>query len=342
MEKKAQTLKFALFGPSKTGKSCYKAFLHGKEPKSVITPSKEVKSIKSNEKIKDEIQKGETVELGKYVFNILDLPGRQKFHKTRIKALSKEIDGTILFYDASDPASLKRLIKMVQEELIKPGYFGQQTCIVLLGNKIGNISPKAVLQAEKLKEKLSSIITSRLDYEVPHLLISSKEKEDVLSTFWLAVKIVTVKKIPKQILEGYSAISELKKLKKRQKEAEAPTPAKLLGYSLSLFPRDGKTWKLTERVLKRFSEVKAAIACRILEKKAYIAFHPGEPSLDQVPKNTVRLLIFFSKLLDIYEDVQDMEIQGENHWFFLVKRGGSLLLLQTEKSPSAKLKETFR
>ncbi|NIQ06448.1 MAG: GTPase domain-containing protein, partial [Candidatus Korarchaeota archaeon] len=204
MESEPSRVRVALYGPTETGKSTYKAVLLGKNPNTVKTPTETIETVERVRKFR-EMRRGELRPLEQYKLLLTDLSGLEDFRDERLKAIAAGVVGCLFFYDATDPSSAEQLVQMVEEELLKTEYIERFLGIAILGNKISeDLSPEAVRKVEKLKDHLDSIITPVWGYETPHLLISSVKKNDVVLSFWVLESILSSKEVPEQPLAKYS------------------------------------------------------------------------------------------------------------------------------------------
>lgn len=386
--------KIALFAPSQTGKSTYKATLLRKDVDTIETPTNLVNNRNKQNDVIQKIIRRELVPVERNHYNIIDLPGREEDKEQRLNELASRVVGSLLFYDASNPSSAQKLLEMTKEELLDTNYIRRQTGVAIFGNKQGQTSFDAVWTGKKLKDRLNSIISQTWKYDVPHLLISCQAEEDVYLSFWLMAKLIPSHKVSKEVVRKYSAKHFFRQARKRKSSGPGPaqqpsppkptpkksdstvpapdtpsppspqptndqpvstvetpegeppkeeeTPDSTLPDSISLYSSEGKERQFIEKLIDNFSEVKKGILCRVKGEKIFLAFYPGEHTINQVPTDSLKRLIDFNKKIDNYKEQNIVEIQNEGDWYLLTNIDKTIVLLETNQAPSEKLKEFFK
>jgi len=212
----------ALFGPSNSGKSTFLSTLSGKEGFSF--PSENVEEYEIERRwYKEEMGKKILIETYRLIFRAF--PGREEFMELRIKHL-KKCTVLLLFYDCSSPTSIDQLAEMFDKEILKMNLLYNFATICLIGTKKDlGINDDAIRKAEELRKHISHKIKSIFDYEVPHFLINTLNKDDVSTTVKIAEYILMEQRIPSELVRKLvpPALAEISFVPKAPPEIPKPS-----------------------------------------------------------------------------------------------------------------------
>ena len=217
------TMKIVLYGPSNSGKTAFKLTLLGKSDEEIKPTEKaeEVEMLRTVYKVKN----GKKFPHETYRLKLADVPGKEDASDERLSGLQKAI-GILLFYDSTDPESPEKLKKMVENEIIAMGYLYNLLGIAIVGTKKDlGLNKEAINKAQELANELSSQIKELWGYEVPHVLINAKDREEVDLTLNLLEHLMMSYTVPQAILEKIGIHSVLKGVEIPSKEVTTPSPA---------------------------------------------------------------------------------------------------------------------
>ena len=218
-------VKVALFGPSNVGKTLFRNMLLRRDP-SPPKPSEKSEEEEILREYKRPTEFGMTMSIEKYKLTLVDVPGKPEFREERMKALSK-IVGWIFMYDSTDPSSADMLLKMIKEELEPEKKLKSAIAMMVVGTK-KDIGPnaEAIKKGEEIAKHLSKHTMMFYGYNVPHILISCKNQNEVSLTFLCLESINFDLKPPESILkklkEGVTIPPAQVPISKTEKEIEIP------------------------------------------------------------------------------------------------------------------------
>lgn len=230
-------VKIAIFGPSNVGKTLFRNVLLKKDttdPK----PTEKSQTVEVLREYKRPTEFGIGLSVERYKLTLIDVPGKPDMKDERMSALSKVV-GWIFMYDSTDPNSPDMLLKMIKEELEFAKKFKSAIAIVVVGAK-KDLGPNsdAVKKGEEVAKHLSKHTVRFYGYNVPHVLISCKNPNEVSLTFLCLESINFDLKPPESILEKIKkgiapprvAVSVTKK------EVEVPPKVEIVKPEISKTP----------------------------------------------------------------------------------------------------------
>lgn len=175
--KKLPLVKVSLFGPTGSGKTAFVKTLLGK-PATNLKPTMNAGSVEIVRTFYKTTNMRK-IPIETYRLQIIDLPGRENVENIRLLTLAKST-GTILFYDATDPESARKLRKMVEDEIIGGGFIPNTLGFVLLGTKRDlGANKDAIAIAKTIENALNQQIREIWNYNLPHLLINALNREEI-------------------------------------------------------------------------------------------------------------------------------------------------------------------
>mgnify|MGYP003879849499 CR=1 FL=1 len=193
-------IRIALVGPSGSGKSHFRRILMGEKILRMRATRKTVER-EINRKYKTKTKVLGTLGEIDYILKLIDTPGKEEYREERLKAITK-ICGFIFFYDSTNKESVEQLEKIIKEELEPAKKFKSMIAAVIIGTKKDEGPTKeAINKANELALYLSKYTIKSYGYKVPHLLITTKNREHVDKTLQCIESIIFETKPKQEIID---------------------------------------------------------------------------------------------------------------------------------------------
>ncbi|MHA1609287.1 MAG: hypothetical protein ACTSUJ_04705 [Candidatus Njordarchaeales archaeon] len=368
---KLPLIKIALYGPARSGKTAFKNTFLGKRSLGDYIPTEKVEVV---EVVRTffRIRSGRKIPVETYRLAIADLPSKEELLSERLANLSRCV-GLLLFYDVTDPVSPQILMKMVEDEIISGGYLQNMIALSIIGTKKDlGINKDAIMIGQELADKLSKEIKSIWNYDVPHLIVSALNVEEVKIVIEVMEHILMTLSIPKDLVNKLSATAvlegavfpsvelvkeeeilikpELKRPEALAEEAmEIAKREKVIEEKYKLIPAT-KPWDLLKNLASKYPEIeKILLLVTTSRGEIYTAFYPGEPTLENIPIDLVDMIVAFGKSL---KDVLIKEEMGDLSYAILhgtkksvlytrLKGGKGIIVIKTKGKPSEELIRFF-